>query len=1001
MILLHDEGDFMATRQRSIRSILLSGVAAAGVLSAPPARSQTTADAGAAPEQVLVTGSLIHGTTAVGVPVTSVGSVEFVQTGSLTVSDLLRTIPSVVVQGSTSITNSGASISRGSGVDIHGLNSPTSPRTLMMFDGMRYPPQAHGTSMVDPSIVPQLAVDHVDVLADGASATYGSDAIAGVINVVLKRGYDGAITQMRYGRAEGGDDKWQASQLWGTTWDGGDVTVTYEFYKEAQLPATERIKLLSYDYTPWGLDNRTPVNSSVPAILSTGKPNVTTGTGCTNCYSVPKGQNGIGLTWASLLANRGVLNEISPYTYSGATAGEQRNGLTTTFDQRITPEIQFFLEGFYSNRRAQLNYPSTVSPANSASFTVTVPTINPYYPTGAPSGLNVSYNISAELTPTLSSNQISQRYSGGLDLNLPMEWHGKLTYSVSEDKGQDNVTNLTNINNLNAALGNTIAAVAASAVSPGTPAYTKPAAIPYLNVFCDPTAFTCNSDSTLQFIAGYRDYIHDYILHDYNANFDGPLLTLPGGEVKAAIGTDYTQHSFSFVTNASYNTISTAVPSSVATYQSRDVWAVFGQLNVPIVGEGNAVPLVRRLEVEGSYRYDHYSDFGSTKNPKVSVDWTPVDGLVLRGSWGTSFRAPAFSDLSATSVQIHGINLPGGATSNNLPACVTVGGTPVPGSAAAILNPTCSPALQYQGGISIRGGAQGSAFLRPGGAPLNPETARNLSLGLDFNPEYLKGFRATLTYFNLHITNELQGLDETTGAGLNDAGLAFTYILPSDPNFASYVNTLIRSPLSQLNPSVAPNITFIIDGGVRNVGSLRVRGLDFATSYDWELGDFGVWNAGISGTYFLDKTTTPFPGAPATNIYNVGGQAQDIRMKSRAQLGWSNDDGFSATLFMNYQSHFYNLQALPPASFLAKFPNYSNREPAFVTFDLSLGYNTGTAPANDYLKNIDIHLVGTNIANKLPPFAYQVATNGGNPATFLIGLSPIGRALTLVVTKAW
>src|SRR5438270_6731984 len=108
-----------------------------------------------------------------------------------------------------------------------------------MVDGIRFPPQADGICAIDPSIIPSLAVDHVDVLADGASATYGSDAIAGVINVVMKRAFDGAITQARYGSAKDGDAKWQASQLFGRTWDGGDVTGSYEYYNEAQLPATK------------------------------------------------------------------------------------------------------------------------------------------------------------------------------------------------------------------------------------------------------------------------------------------------------------------------------------------------------------------------------------------------------------------------------------------------------------------------------------------------------------------------------------------------------------------------------------------------------------------------------------------------------------------------------------------------------------------------------------------------------------------------------------------
>src|SRR5687768_13348783 len=255
----------MFIQRRALRAILLCGVA---VFAAQPALAAQVAAAAAQVEEVLITGSLITGAEAVGIPVTSVGAEEFRETGALTVSDLLRSVPAVQVVASTSITNAGSAISRGTGVDIHGMNSNTSPRTLLMIDGLRYPPMAHGVSFYDPSIIPQLAVQRVDVLANGASATYGSDAVAGVLNVILRRRYDGAITQGRYGRARGGDAKWQASQLYGRTWDSGGITLTYEIYNEDALPARERIDILTYDYTPWGLDNRTPVNSSVPGTVS-------------------------------------------------------------------------------------------------------------------------------------------------------------------------------------------------------------------------------------------------------------------------------------------------------------------------------------------------------------------------------------------------------------------------------------------------------------------------------------------------------------------------------------------------------------------------------------------------------------------------------------------------------------------------------------------------------------------------------------------------------------
>src|SRR5579863_1013026 len=169
------------------------------------------------PEQVLVTGSLIHGTAAVGVPVTNLGTQDFTQTGAVTIGDLFRTVPEANVAPGPSAVNSGGHQERETRVNLRGLDA-TGPRSLLMVDGVRFPPQADGICAIDPSIIPALALDRVDILADGASATYGSDAIAGVINVILKRGFDGATTLLHVEAPDAGGLQSQASQLYGRTW---------------------------------------------------------------------------------------------------------------------------------------------------------------------------------------------------------------------------------------------------------------------------------------------------------------------------------------------------------------------------------------------------------------------------------------------------------------------------------------------------------------------------------------------------------------------------------------------------------------------------------------------------------------------------------------------------------------------------------------------------------------------------------------------------------------
>ena len=190
----------LTTSRHGLRLVALMGSASLLTMAnANPASAQgEVAQADEIPETVLITGSLIRGTAAVGVPVTNLSPMDFAMTGALTTADLFRTFPAANVAPGPVATMSGANIERGTKVNLRGLDTGNATRSLLMIDGMRFPGQGNGQCMIDPSIIPALSLDHIDVLVDGASATYGSDAIGGVINIILKRNMDGAITQVRW-----------------------------------------------------------------------------------------------------------------------------------------------------------------------------------------------------------------------------------------------------------------------------------------------------------------------------------------------------------------------------------------------------------------------------------------------------------------------------------------------------------------------------------------------------------------------------------------------------------------------------------------------------------------------------------------------------------------------------------------------------------------------------------------------------------------------------------
>src|SRR5690242_15262124 len=148
--------------------------------------AEMVAQAEEIPETVLITGSLIRGTVAVGVPVINLSPQDLAMTGTLTASDLFRTIPQFNVSPGP-VGTQGAAQERGVRVNLRQLDTGSANRSLMMIEGMRYPSQSSGLCQIDPSIIPTAAIERIDLLLDGASATYGSDAIGGVVNVILKR----------------------------------------------------------------------------------------------------------------------------------------------------------------------------------------------------------------------------------------------------------------------------------------------------------------------------------------------------------------------------------------------------------------------------------------------------------------------------------------------------------------------------------------------------------------------------------------------------------------------------------------------------------------------------------------------------------------------------------------------------------------------------------------------------------------------------------------------
>ena len=359
--------------------------------------------------------------------------------------------------------------------------------------------------------------------------------------------------------------------------------------------------------------------------------------------------------------------------------------------------------------------------------------------------------------------------------------------------------------------------------------------------------------------------------------------------------------------------------------------AFFGQVDVPLVGENNALPLIQSLVVEAGYRYDKYNNLSDpVYTPKVAVNWGVGDGLTIRGAWGKSFRVPSFAENSPVQSTISGVNPSGLAAANDLAVlgCGSINGsTPgvaLPGSLTAALNPTCSadPALRQPGGLDVSGGGSGAAVILRNGKTLGPQTLKQWSSGFNFTPTdpilglNLVGLNLDFTWFHLEFGGLISG--NGLGLGPDDPVSRSEYTViphpelpitdPANASFLALVQALAVYPSrgGGFDPAAIPAVKFISDTALTNVGSRIFAGIDFNARYDFDLArlgldNYGSVNIGAAGFYELSDKSRSSATSPVVDTFqgqNSGNRLQRVRYR----LGWANDI-WSVTAFANYFGH--------------------------------------------------------------------------------------------------
>ncbi|MES3022371.1 MAG: TonB-dependent receptor [Pseudomonadota bacterium] len=840
--------------------------------------------------------------------------------------------------------NNGASSAnlRGQGAD----------NTLVLLNGRRVATHGMKGSAVDLNSIPFSAIERVEVLKDGASAIYGTDAIGGVINFILRKNYNGFETQAFTDVTEAGGARIDRISAVGGFGDlsvqGYNVLVAASRSENQALRGDQRGFVNTFQPNRGlSVDTRGTPSANVFAtsladtILSRKSNTGPTLPGGTQAYT---GINPLDLPGG---AGCGTIDGQAPYDEglwdsaaskyacawdTGRAAVLQQPVTGTNFIARANLRRgahDFFAEMVGSKTDVQKSFsPNQVSPGGN------FPASSFYPSTGA--AYNGVFNSIVAVFPSIEANRglpIAYRWrcmdcgnreiattteAGRLQIGAdgPL---GKFDYRVGLSRAQsESQSTLGGGYHYTAALA---AAMGTGIINPFLKSGEKQtqAAIDLIN-----------STSA----RGVVLYGGKTVLTQLDASLSGEIYQLPAGAVMAAVGTDLRKETYSFngdaraaanrpaILNAPFDDFNALAPVS------RDIRALYAEVIVPVT---------KKFELTVAGRQDHYSGFGNTFNPKASFRYTPTTQLLLRGSYNTGFRAPSFNQLfNGVNASIHaGADLadpgkcPGGKVNSTKPGCEAV-----------------QPDI-----------------LTGGKLDLGPETAKQASLGVVFEPS--SRFSASLDIWEVRKFDTIKSIELGTMVS----------------NYALFENQFIRDASGKL---------IAIDQRWVNAGASVTRGIEAGARTNGDLWA-GKWTAGIDGSYLLEKKSRPLVnsafGSSEVGVFTYTGDL-GLKWKHSAYLSYR-QGAWNGMLQQVYRDG-YKDQVLPGvASGLVKPSNYNPNVDAYSLWHASVSYSG--------IKNLTLTAGIKNLLDTEPPFAvtYESASGAGSSWEPRVA-DPRGRSFTLM-----
>ena len=754
------------------------------------AAAQTAASDAAQLDEVVVTGTLLRGVAPSGSEVVAVDRQEITATGANSTAQLLATVPQAASFNTRPIVSAVSStqitINRPNLRNLPGASGGGSS-TLVLLNGHRLPGMGVRQTAPDPDAIAPGAIDRVEIVLDGGSSIYGADAVGGVINFITRKNFNGAEAKARYGFGEDYQSA-DVSLTVGRSWDWASGFVSYDYAWHDSLYGRDRDYVRRLDY-----------QTGLPLDLTCDPGNVQVGA---SIYALP------GLTPGA--GNRCDLSDNRTFYPT-----EKRHSVFGGFDVEPGGPVKFGVTGFYMHRVNEgdggpLTATATIAPVNPFAPGMV---LNPFYRSTGDANAFAAQTVSMDFSPVLGghSGQRTQLQTWGFtpsvtaDLGRGWQARGFINYG----KGRSKVSN----DKLDDGTLSTL--VLTGQFDPydlGNPA----------------------NAAGLSQIINFRDYgLATNELFNSRVVLDGALFNLPGGELKVAVGGEYIHEKYSAQINGTV--AASAVDALPKNSDARDVGALFGELQAPIVGEGNRVAGIYALNLSASGRWDHYSDFGGTFNPKVGLTWEPVHWAKLRGTWGKSFQAPSLADGA-------------GAAPPDVFAFPMV----------IFANPAVAPAP-----------GQAQIFLGGGGPDLKPQKSTTWSVGFDVQPPVVEGLSMSLNYYNIRFKN-LIDIPPVFNPSVFYTLFTGNYIM--NPTVEQVLALAAQAPggLAEVSPyTVTPGQVYsIADGRRTNLASVHTDGLDFQVNYQTDV-SFGQVYGNIAGAYVLTRKEKAVAGAAFSNTVNA------------------------------------------------------------------------------------------------------------------------------------